>query len=527
LTRIVLPGHRRKMELVRTPFVLRRMLVRAFRRPRRGPRRVSVLLVGLVLIAAWQKDFFTRASDLDNRYTHRESTGMNQEWRFVYFLYYMGLVPVVTTEGHARMKGEAGYNKFERAAAERVIAQSGETLSMEAGQTVRAGDLGRILLYLPYAFWSGDTRDPKLAPTHAAVFTFALGALYAAFWWARDPILGGASVALLGSNPYQLFEVHARENIFSWGITAGVLTLALSLPLLRGERGRWAWLLPLAMGVLLASVRQIRPEPVAIAASAGLACLLVPRASWLRRAALAALLVAAFVATSLAWQVYFDRKFEQATRVVAAAGGRTYHGPRDRYHTFWHPLWCGLGDFGEKHGYEWRDKAARALRRSDRAGPLPRARKRTGLAVPVLGPRLQRGARGEDPLRHHPRPDLVPRGSRAAHREGLHLDDPRAAGAGPWWATLPWSGLATVPLLLALGFTRSWTLLKVACFPLGTSLPAILVFSGTVPGQTYVSWFHIIAAAIVLSGLIDVSREVLQRSRRARRSASSRSTIRP
>jgi hypothetical protein len=113
------------------------------------------------------------------------------------------------------------------------------------------------------------------------------------------------------------------------------------------------------MGVLLASVRQIRPEPVAIAASAGrrlparAARLLAaargawPRCSW-----------PPFVATSLAWQVYFDRKFEQATRVVAAAGGRTYHGPRDRYHTFWHPLWCGLGDFGEKHGYEWRDKAA-------------------------------------------------------------------------------------------------------------------------------------------------------------------------
>jgi len=516
------------MALVRTPFVLRRILVRAFRRPRRGPRRVSVLLVGLVLIAAWQKDFFTRASDLDSRYIHRESTGMNEEWRFVYFLYYMGLVPVVTTQGHAQLKGESGYNKFERAAAERVIAQRGESLSMEAGQTVRAGDLGRILLYLPYAFWSGDTRDPKLAPTHAAIFTLALGALYAAFWWARDPLLGGASVALLGSNPYQLFEVHARENIFSWGITAGVLTLALSLPLLRGGWGRLAWLLPLAMGVLLASVRQIRPEPVAIAASAGVACLLVPRASWGRRAALAALLVAAFVATSLAWQVYFDRKFDQATRVVAAAGGRVYHGPRDRYHTFWHPLWCGLGDFGEKHGYEWRDKAAARY-----AAPLVRNRYRAlGLEPdwpylfwdPVYNEVLAEKIRYD--ITHDPIWYLEVLALRVGRV--FAWTTPVRLAAGPWWLDLPWNGLATIPLLLALALTRSWTLLKVACFPLGTSLPAVLVFSGTVPGQTYVSWFHIVAAAIMLSGLIDVSREVLlQRSRRARRSASSRSTMRP
>jgi hypothetical protein len=48
--------------MVRNALRPSRILVRAFRRPRRGPRRVSVLLVGLVLIAAWQKDFFTRAS---------------------------------------------------------------------------------------------------------------------------------------------------------------------------------------------------------------------------------------------------------------------------------------------------------------------------------------------------------------------------------------------------------------------------------------------------------------------------------
>ena len=43
-------------------------------------------------------------------------------------------------------KAEPGYDKFERGAAQRVIAERGETPSMDASQTIRAGDMGRVLL---------------------------------------------------------------------------------------------------------------------------------------------------------------------------------------------------------------------------------------------------------------------------------------------------------------------------------------------------------------------------------------------
>ena len=504
------------MALARAPFRVRRLLVRAFRRPRRGPRRLSVLLAGLVLIAAWQKDFFTRAAHLDDRYVHRESEGMNEEWRFVYFLYYTGLVPVVASEAHAALKADPGYNKFEREAAQRVLAERGETLSMDARQTIRAGDMGRVLLYLPYALWRGDTRDPRLAPTHAVAFTLALGALFAALWWVRDPLLGAAAVAMLGSNPYQLYEVHFRENVFGWALTAGVLTLALSVPLLQRRPLRWAWAFPLAIGVILGTIRQIRPEPGAIIVSAGLACLLVSRMSWPRRAALAAVLALGFLGTSAAWQRYFDHKFDEATRVVSAAGGRVYHGPRDRYHAFWHPLWCGLGDFGTKHGYEWRDKAA-----AHYAAPIVQERYR------ALGREPNWSYLFWDPIYYEVLADKVRYDithdpvwyvgvlARRIARVFTWTTPVRLA-AGSWWLDLPWNGLLTVPLLLALAATRSWHLLKLAAFPLGTSLPAVLVFSGTVPGQTYMGWFHIIAASIVLSALIDVVRELGRRTWRAR-----------
>jgi hypothetical protein len=514
----------------RPSFFARRLLVRAFRRPRRGPRRLPVLFLGLALIAVWQVDFFRRADRLDDRYVHSQSTGINQEWRFIYFLYYTGLVPVVASDAHARLKADPAYNKFEREAAQRVIAEQGDALAMDAGQTIRAGDMGRVLLYLPYAWWRGDTRDPRLAPTHAVAFTLALGALYGAFWWLRDPILGGVAVALLGSNPYQLYEVHARENVFGWAITAGALTLALSLPLLQRHSIRRPWALPLAIGIVLGTIRQIRPEPGAIVVSAGLACLLVSRASLPRRVALAAVLVASFAGTAAAWQAYFDHKFDEASRVVSAAGGRVYHGPRDRYHAFWHPLWCGLGDFGAKHGYEWRDKAA-----AHYAAPIVQERYR------ALGREPNWSYLFWDPIYYDVLADKVRYD--IAHDPLWYIGvlarrvarvftwtTPVRLAAGSQWLGLPWNGLLTVPLFLLLVATRSWPLLKLASFPLGTSLPAVLVFSGTVPGQTYTGWFHVLAAAIVLAGIIDVARELGRRPgyfRAARRSASNKSTIRP
>jgi hypothetical protein len=92
---------------------------------------------------------------------------------------------------------------------------------------------------------------------------------------------------------------------------------------------------------------------------------------------------------------------------------------------------------------------------------------------------------------------------------------PVRLAVGSWWVDVPWSGLATVPLLAALACTRSWSLLKLALFPLGTSLPGVLVFSGTVPGQTYVGWYHVIGAAILLTALVEAAWHLGRRRWRA------------
>lgn len=64
------------------------------------------------------------------------------------------------------------------------------------------------------------------------------------------------------------------------------------------------------------------------------------------------------VATANVWHDYFRSKFDTTAEVVQQAGAVPYTGDWLDHHQLWHSVWCGLGDFGDDHGYEWRDWAA-------------------------------------------------------------------------------------------------------------------------------------------------------------------------
>jgi len=55
---------------------------------------------------------------------------------------------------------------------------------------------------------------------------------------------------------------------------------------------------------------------------------------------------------------YFNNKFDRANEIVLNKGGNPYIYPRTQGHKIWHPIFCGLGDFDKKYGYEWNDKVA-------------------------------------------------------------------------------------------------------------------------------------------------------------------------
>ena len=73
------------------------------------------------------------------------------------------------------------------------------------------------------------------------------------------------------------------------------------------------------------------------------------------------MIAALFVATSVGnrvWDGYFSHKIQESYDFVLEAGGTPFPVERDLHHMFWHPMWCGLGDFDTKYGYEWNDYIA-------------------------------------------------------------------------------------------------------------------------------------------------------------------------
>jgi tetratricopeptide (TPR) repeat protein len=486
------------------------------------PRRHRLALVaGLIAIVLWQSVFFRHgdpAMTLTSPY-HLTASGGIVGWQpeFVYFLYYLNLYPVTSISTEPLEYSVEG--------ARRLIAEHGRTLVMDRYWTVRYGDLAKTYLYLPHVWLKGRPVKPRMLHANALAFTLALLVLFAGFWAVDHTLLGLLLTLLIGSNPFQVHEVYANNNVFGWPITIAVLMLGLHLPFMRDRPPRIAVALLIAVvsGLLLGTLRQIRTEPVLVAASVAGVYLTVSRMRWWLRLALVVLLGGAFSLASIGWADYFEAKYREARRVVAAAGGHTYDGPRHSYHFIWHAVWCGLGDFDAKYGYQWSDLSA------------------IRYAWPIL---QRRGfeARGYPPVEPDPLDSLTlgvywDKGGQYARtpfetreytdvaREKVLADvvrDPLwyasilgrrivrvltestppslAFGNGQSFSLVStpsqaiW-GLLTIVLTVRLLFARDWFHLKLLAFTLPLTATAVLVYSGG--GTVYYSILHLVAVAVI------------------------------
>ncbi len=469
------------------------------------------LVVGCALIVGWQALFARAPTAPDERHTMRAATGVRDNQRFVYFYHYLGLFPVATT---------AERLVYSRAGARRLLEERPETLLTEVGHTTRYGELGVILLYLPAAWLRGSPEALSLRPANGGAWVLALLAVFVAFWWAGHPIQGAIIVALVGSNPFQLYEVYGRENVFGWPVTAMLVLLALSVPVLGLRRpGRGApWLVAVAAGLLVGTVRQFRPEPTALVLSVGACLLTAPRLRWRSRLGATAVLVAAFAAASWGWTSYFVAKCGQADARVAAVGGDPFPLARDVYHRVWHNVWCGLGDFDETHGYEWNDSYAYAYARRVLG-------ERYGLSVPRWHGRVRAHLNEfwDTGRKYYKTPQEAPHyydvlrekvlGDVArdplwylgilARRTWRTLSEtsPVQLALGRRHLGLPMHGLVAVVVLGLLVWARAWPWVKVVAFSLPLSLPAVAVYSGG--GQCLYSCYHLLAAALMLAVAVE------------------------
>lgn len=485
-------------------------------------RRRTVLVAGLAILFVWQIGLKSAWRHLDSHYALRASSGIRHERDFVYFLYYLGLYPVATEEPNPEESVET---------ARKTIQEHGSSLVMEKGHSIRYGDNGKAcFLYLFSAWLNGSPQLASLHAADAAWFWFALALLWFAFWRIGLPWVGCAAVLLSGSDPFQLHEAYRRGNVFSWVISTGLVLAALYLPLLaeKPPRRLYLWGVVIGSGVLLATVRQIRTEPVFVLAGAALACLLLARRGWAERLMLVAALAVTFVCVQLGWRAYFDWKFEQAYQVVKAAGGHPYDGPRGNYHMIWHPLWCGLGDFDTQHGYAWDDRVAARYALpileqrygleplelagddyvfKDRYWDADRKYYKTPYELPhydeVLREKIVSDIRG-DPLWYV---DIL------LKRIGRILTETTPVGLelGPVSFHVPFSGLWLAPALLLLWWARAWFFVKLIFFGASLSLPALVIYSDR--GMCYYSIYHVLAAAVLAALLLELALAGVARAR--------------
>lgn len=485
-------------------------------RPR---RRAAVLVFGLAAIVAWQAQFARNPGALESTFQQSGSQGLFWVGDFVYFYYYLGLYPVsVAGPGYMSVFGQGSRTPTDYSVegARRFLTDNRTDLVMDRLWTFRSGEYGRIFLYLPDLLLKGAPRDPSVLPCHAFVFIVSLCLVFLSCWAIRRPILGAALVVLLGSNPFQLFEVYANENVFGWPVSTALLVLALHLPMLRDESParHSLWLVPLMTGCLLATVWTVRTEPVAIILSAAATYLVVAgRVGWRRRVGAVLVLVAAFWATSAAWEAYYRVKFNRAREVVAALGGHPMPQMVLVHHRFWHPVWMGLGDFDTKYGHAWWDLGAYRF-----ALPIL-ARKYPGEAPPALNAYSLLNAFWDDDRVYRKLPDELPHYGEVLRADVLETigRDPRwylgilsrrawrvlsettpvQLAVGGWHLGVPFHGLVLLPLVGVLAAARSWMPLKLALFMLPLSLPALAIYSGQ--GTCFYSCYHLVAAAILVT----------------------------
>ena len=494
--------------------------------PRR--HRAIALLVGLVAIVVWQSTFFRHGypeTTLQSPYRLEASAG-HLDWQedFVYFLYYLNLYPIASISTKSPEYSIEG--------ARRLIAEQGQTLVMDRYWTIRYGELAKTYLYLPHVWLKGKPIRPRMLHANALGFTVALLALFTAFWYVEETTLGAILVVLMGSNPFQVNEVYANNNVFGWPITLTLLVLALHVPLIARRLHRFSAIVALALasGIILGTLRQIRTEPVLVAAAVAGVYLTATQLRWWRRLALVLLLGVTFAATSSGWTAFFEAKYREAYRVVKAAGGDVYDGPRHLHHFFWQALWCGLADFDHKYGYRWSD-----TRSISYAWPILQHRYNyQPVGYPPLAPDffhvLTFGTYWDRGRQYARTPYEIPEYIEIVRNKVLGdiIHDPLwyasilarrlarilaqstppsfALGNG-WFVSLPgrplWGYLAVVAALVLLR-RRAWFALKLIGFTVPLAGTALLVYSDG--GTALYSVAHLVAFAIAAAAAIDTVR---------------------
>lgn len=284
--------------------------------------------------------------------SRQKTTGMAHHLaeRFVYFQYYLGLFPVATLNEDPELSKRGALQELDK---------KDGNLVMEVEHWSRLGEHARVWAYLPNAFLRGSPKKPSVRLFNTLVFLGALLTLYLGFYAAGQP-LAGTLLTLMGAlTPYFVYEIFGRQNVFGLLGAGFFLLIGMHAKSIFIGISKWYWIcITLISALVLGFLAEIRNETIILLGSLLCLVLFAKQKHWLLKISLAAMALIAVIGTRSGIKSWFDSKFEEAKEVVEIHRGHVYNGPRIEGHRFWHPVYCGLGDFDTKYGYRWDDMAA-------------------------------------------------------------------------------------------------------------------------------------------------------------------------
>ncbi len=270
--------------------------------------------------------------------------------QFAYFHYYTGDFPLASLNKNL---------KFSKEDAHKEISENGQSLIMEYKHWSRLGENARIWAFLPDSIINGSPKNPSIKLFNVLIFTLSIIILYLGFWRLKKVLFGVLLVLLINLTPFYLYETYTNQNIF--GLLGATFFIILGLnvfSLFKKEKTFNNILLIAISGSIIGFFSEFRNEISIVILSLILISLFSKQKNFLIKVVLASIGFGSFFLTKSTINYYFQKKFKNTIKVVEEAGGHPYKWATISGHRTWHPIFCGLGDFDTKYGFEWNDKVA-------------------------------------------------------------------------------------------------------------------------------------------------------------------------
>ncbi|WP_010521908.1 hypothetical protein [Aquimarina agarivorans] len=412
--------------------------------------------------------------------------------KFIYFYYHTGYFPLGTINTDLVYTDKGAAQEIEK---------RGSDLIMEFYHWSRLGENTRIFAFLPNAWLDGGVEKPSIRLFNTIVFIFSLLCLCWGFGEIKKLLFGLLLIFCINTTPFYLFEVFTRENIFGILPATFYIILGLNLPILFNKKTSlyYKLMVPILSAFFIGFFSEIRNEIAVVLLSLLLIYILTNNLGYKFKVLALVLVLFSFKSTKEYLRFYFKSKFAETTALVASKGGHVYHGSVIKGHMVWHPVFCGLGDFDTKYGYEWNDMVAFNY-------AMPILNNKYGLNLKYNGG-YHLDQFYDDEKLYYVKFDEIPEYEPIVKAKVLAdiINDPL------WYAdiiwkrimrlltrTLPYSylGFLGIPLLFYLVEQKKWQWIKLLIISLPLSATSIVIYSDR--GTTYNSVFGYFILLIII-----------------------------